>query len=46
MTNYIENLLGLSRETFLRSVFTRQKDIETLSGKTLSERKELIHKIV
>jgi len=46
VTNYIENLLGLSRETFLRSVFTRQKDIETLSGKTLSERKELIHKIV
>jgi len=46
VTNYVENLLGLSRETFLRSVFTRQKDIETLSGKWLADRKDLIHKIL
>lgn len=45
ITSYISELLWVNKETFLRSVFARQKDLEVLSG-GLSERKELINKVL
>ena len=45
ITSYIEELIWVNKETFLRSVFARQKDLEVLSG-WLSERKELINKVL
>ncbi len=45
ITNYISELLWVNKETFLRSVFARQKDLEVLSG-SLSDRKELINKVL
>lgn len=45
INNYIEKLLWIWKETFLRSVFTAQKDLEVLSG-WLKERKELINKVL
>lgn len=45
ITDYISSLLWINKETFLRSVFTKQKDLEVLSG-TLSERKELINRVL
>lgn len=45
ITSYIEELIWVNKETFLRSVFARQKDLEVLSG-GLSERKELINKVL
>lgn len=45
ITNYIAELLWVSRDTFLRSVFTKQKDLEVLSGPT-SERKKLINTVL
>lgn len=45
ITSYISELLWVNKETFLRSVFARQKDLEVLSW-WLSERKELINKVL
>lgn len=45
ITSYIEELIWVNKETFLRSVFARQKDLEVLSW-WLSERKELINKVL
>lgn len=45
ITTYISELLWVNKDTFLRSVFARQKDLEVLSG-GLSERKELINKVL
>lgn len=45
ITNYISELLWVNKETFLRSVFAKQKDLEVLSW-GLSDRKELINKIL
>ncbi|MDD5770247.1 MAG: SMC family ATPase [Candidatus Gracilibacteria bacterium] len=45
ITNFISNLVGVNKETFLRSVFAKQKDLEVLSG-GLSDRKELINKVL
>lgn len=45
INDFVSNLIWINKETFLRSVFTRQKDLEVLSW-WLSERKELINKIL
>lgn len=45
ITNYIGKLLWVDKETFLRSVFAKQKDLEVLSG-WLPDRKELINKVL
>jgi len=45
ITAYISELLWVNKETFLRSVFAKQKDLEVLSG-LLSDRKELINKVL
>jgi len=45
ITNYIGRLLWVDKETFLRSVFAKQKDLEVLSG-WLPDRKELINKVL
>lgn len=45
VTNYLISLLWVSRDTFLRSVFAKQKDLEVLSG-TMQERKNLINSIL
>lgn len=45
ITQYLVQLLWVSKDTFLRSVFTKQKDLEVLSW-GLSERKELINKVL
>lgn len=45
ITKYIEVLIWVNKDTFLRSVFAKQKDLEVLSG-WLSDRKELIQKVL
>lgn len=45
VSSYVIDLLWVSRDTFLRSVFAKQKDLEVLSGNE-SERKDLIHSIL
>lgn len=45
ITSYMSELLWVNKETFLRSVFAKQKDLEVLSW-WLSERKELINKVL
>lgn len=45
ITSYIETLIWVNKETFLRSVFAKQKDLEVLSW-WLSQRKELINKVL
>lgn len=45
ITEYIEQLIWVTRDTFLKSVFTAQKDIEVLSGWAF-ERKKLINTIL
>ncbi len=45
ITSYITQLLWVDKNTFLRSVFAQQKDLEVLSG-TREERKNLIHSIL
>ncbi len=45
VTNYITSLIWVWRDTFLRSVFARQKDLEVLSG-WKEDRKRLINSIL
>lgn len=45
INHYIEDLIWINKEMFLRSVFAKQKDLEVLSW-GLSQRKELINKIL
>lgn len=45
INHYVEELIGMNKEIFLRSVFAKQKDIEVLSW-GLAQRKELINKIL
>lgn len=45
VSNYLIKLLWVDRDTFLRSVFAKQKDLEVLSG-TMQERKNLINSIL
>lgn len=45
VTNFVETLIWVDRNTFLRSVFARQKDLEVLSWPT-KERKKLINSIL
>lgn len=45
ITNYLTKLLWVSRDTFLRSVFAKQKDLEVLSW-WKEERKKLINNIL
>lgn len=45
ITDFIEKLLGVNKNIFLRSVFTKQKDLEVLSW-GLSERKALIQSVL
>lgn len=47
VTKYVEKLLWISRDVFLRSVFTKQKDIQVLSWDlSLQKKRELINKIL
>lgn len=45
VNDYIFKLIWVSRDTFLRSVFAKQKDLEVLSGLS-SDRKKLINSIL
>lgn len=45
VNEYIFKLIGVSRDTFLRSVFAKQKDLEVLSWMA-SDRKNLINSIL
>ncbi|MCT4616823.1 MAG: SMC family ATPase [Candidatus Gracilibacteria bacterium] len=44
--DYIEKLLGIGRDTFLKTVFTKQKDLEILSSGNESDRRKIIHNIL
>lgn len=45
VSNYLQTLVWINRDTFLRSVFAKQKDLEVLSW-TKEERKRLINSIL
>ena len=45
ITNYVKSLIWIDRDTFLRSVFARQKDLQVLSGKK-EDRKNLINSVL
>jgi DNA repair exonuclease SbcCD ATPase subunit len=45
VSSEIIKIIGVDRNTFLRSVFAQQKDLEVLSGPR-EERKALIHSIL
>lgn len=46
ITDYIESLLGIDKNTFLRSVLAKQKDVSVLSGVSSDKRKDLITKVL
>lgn len=45
ITDYVSSLIWVNRNVFLKSVFTKQKDLEVLSWPTI-ERKKLINSIL
>ena len=45
ITDYVSELVGVNKDTFLRSVFAKQKDLEVLSWPT-AERKKLINSVL
>lgn len=45
ITDFVSELIGVNKDTFLRSVFAKQKDLEVLSWPT-AERKKLINSVL
>ncbi len=46
VNRYISNLLGMSKEAFLNTVFTTQKELSSLSNMNVDERKKIIRKLL